>query len=216
MTYYIFVKGDILNGSGQCPQLTEGVYNAEVDEELYDDYNSDHDKYIVGTKEIEIEVPDEVEEGEEQTTHIETITVPYPVPNPNYEEEQLALAKQTKYNEANEGAKRYLNGNALYEFEEGKHIEATDGNIAKFTAYALAYVTGQLQPTDTVVWNTKEDETVELNQEQVVTILNGLGQVQAYVWAVQFPYYISLIEAAQTVEEVEAIVIDYTLPIEEE
>lgn len=131
------------------------------------------------------------------------------------EEEKLQEAKQAKYNEANEGAKQYLDGNALYEFEEGKHIEATDGNIAKFTAYALAYITGQLQPTDTVVWNTKEDETVELNQEQVVAILNGLGQVQAYVWAVKFPYYISLIEQAETVEEVNAIVIDYTLPISE-
>ena len=133
----------------------------------------------------------------------------------NTDEENLAGAKQDKYIEANEGAKRYLDGDALYEFEEGKHIEATDGNIAKFTAYALAYITGQLQPTDTVVWNTKEDETVELNQEQVVSILNGLGQVQAYVWAVQFPYYIGLIEQAETIEEVNAIVIDYTLPIEE-
>lgn len=125
------------------------------------------------------------------------------------EEEKLISAKQNKYNEANEGAKKYLDGDALYEFEEGKHIEATDGNIAKFTAYALAYITGQLQPTDTVVWNTKEDETVELNQEQVVSILNGLGQVQAYVWAVKFPYYVNLIESAQTLEEVQAIVIDY-------
>ena len=46
---------------------------------------------IMGTKEIEIEVPDEVEEGEEQTYHTETITIPYPVINPDYEEEQAAL-----------------------------------------------------------------------------------------------------------------------------
>lgn len=134
--------------------------------------------------------------------------------NPDWEEESLAKAKREKYQEANEGAKQYLNGDALYEFEEGKHIEATDGNIAKFTAYALAYITGQLQPTDTVVWNTKEDETVELNQEKVVSILNGLGQVQAYVWAVKFPYYIGLIEQAETVEEVNAIVIDYTSEVQ--
>lgn len=150
-------------------------------------------------------------------TSIEETDKDYILYNGSYvtEEEILPEIKQAKYNEANEGAKQYLNGNALYEFEEGKHIEATDGNIAKFTAYALAYITGQLQPTDTVVWNTKEDETVELNQEQVVAILNGLGQVQAYVWAVKFPYYINLIEQAQTIEEVNAIVIDYTLPIEE-
>lgn len=132
------------------------------------------------------------------------------VENPDYDSEQLAKAKQAKYQEANSKANEYLqSGEALYEFEPGKHIEATDGNIAKMTAYALAYVTGQLQPEDTVVWNTKEDETVNLNQAQIVAILNGLGNVQAVVWSVQYPVYVSMIESATTVEEVEAIEIDY-------
>lgn len=136
--------------------------------------------------------------------------------NPNWSDIELQQAKQTKYQEANSKANEFLqSGEALYEFEEGKHIEATDGNIAKMTAYALAYVTGQLQPTDTVVWNTKEDETVNLNQAQIVAILNGLGNVQAVVWSVQYPVYVSMIESATTVEEVEAIVIDYTTPINE-
>ena len=126
------------------------------------------------------------------------------------DEEKLEKAKEAKYNEANTKAHEYLDGgNALFEFEEGKHIEATDGNIAKMTAYALAYITGQLQPTDTVVWNTKEDETVELNQEQIGLILVGLGQVQATVWAVKFPAYVQAIEEATTIEEVNAIIIDY-------
>ena len=131
------------------------------------------------------------------------------------QEELLEQAKQSKYQEANLKANEFLqSGEALYEFEPDKHIEATDGNIAKMTAYALAYVTGQLQPEDTVVWNTKEDETVNLNQAQVGSILQGLGQVQAVVWSVQYPVYVSMIESATTVEEVEAIVIDYTLPVE--
>ena len=125
-------------------------------------------------------------------------------------EEQLIQAKQAKYNEANTKAALYLEGgNALFEFEEGKHIEATDGNIAKLTAYALAFVTGQLEPSATVVWNTKEDETVNLTSEQIAQIIAGLGQVQAQVWAVQFPQYVSSIESAQTIEEVNAIIIDY-------
>lgn len=133
------------------------------------------------------------------------------------EEEVLEQAKQAKYNEANSKANEYLqSGEALYEFEPDKHIEATDGNIAKMTAYALAYVTGQLQPTDTVVWNTKEDETVNLNQEQIVSILQGLGQVQAVVWSVQYPLYVNMIESATTIEEVKAIVIDYIIPAEEQ
>lgn len=141
----------------------------------------------------------------------------YVLKDAEYIAKQLQLAKQAKYQEANLKANEYLqSGEALYEFEEGKHIEATDGNIAKMTAYALAYVTGQLQPTDTVVWNTKEDETVELNQAQIVQILNGLGNVQAVVWSVEYPVYVNMIETATTIEEVEAIVIDYTIPNESE
>lgn len=131
-------------------------------------------------------------------------------------EELLKQAKQAKYNEANNGAKAFLeSGNALFEFESNKHIEATDGNIAKLTAYALAYVTGQLQPTETVVWNTKEDETVELNAEQIGVIVKGLGFVQASVWSVQFPQYLQAIETAETVEEVNAINIEYYSDIPE-
>lgn len=133
------------------------------------------------------------------------------------EGELLEQAKQAKYQEAISKANTYLqSGEALYEFEEGKHIEATDGNIAKMTAYALAYVTGQLQPEDTVVWNTKEDETVELKQQQIVSILNGLGNVQAVVWSVQYPTYVKAIEQAETIEEVDEVVIDYSAPLESE
>lgn len=124
--------------------------------------------------------------------------------------EQLQKAKESKYQEANSKANEYLqSGEALYEFEPNKHIEATDGNIGKFTGYMVGYILGQLQPTDTVVWNTKEDETVNLNQAQIGSILQGLGQVQAVVWAVQYPVYVNMIENAQTVEEVEAIEINY-------
>lgn len=137
----------------------------------------------------------------------------YVLKDSEYIAKELQKAKEAKYQEANSKANEYLqSGEALYEFEEGKHIEATDGNIAKMTAYALAFVTGQLQPTDTVVWNTKEDETVELNQEQTGIILAGLGEVQATVWAVKFPAYVQDIEQAQTVGEVNAIEIDYTMP----
>lgn len=89
------------------------------------------------------------------------------------------------------------------------HIEATDGNIAKLSAYALSFVTGALSAEDTVSWNTKEDETVELNQQELSQVLTGIGQVQAQVWTVKFPDYVAQIEAATTVDDVNAIVVDY-------
>jgi len=124
-----------------------------------------------------------------------------------YKQLKLQEAQGQKYNEAKTKAYAFLeSGEALYEFEEGKHVEATDGNIAKFTAYALNFASGS---TDPVAWCTKEDETVFLNQEQVIDILQGLGMVQAQVWTVKFTDYVSDIESATTVEEVNAIIIDY-------
>ena len=129
------------------------------------------------------------------------------------DEEQLNISKTNKYNEINNGARIYLeSGEALFEIEEGKHIEATDGNIAKLSAYALSFMTGV---QEVVYWNTKEDETIALNQEQLTQALMGLGEVQATVWNVKFPYYLKQLESATTVEEVKAITVDYSLPIPE-
>lgn len=131
------------------------------------------------------------------------------------DDELLAEAKKAKYDEANNGAKAYLDsGEALFELEPTKHIEATDGNIGKLSAYALGFVTGTL--TEPVLWNTKEDEVIELNQEQLMLVLQGLGTVQAVVWNFKFPYFLQLIEEAQTVDDVNNIKIDYNIDIEVE
>lgn len=130
-------------------------------------------------------------------------------------EELLLEAKAAKYKEANEGARSYLeSGEALYELEAGKNIEATDGNIGKLSAYALGFITGQLGAGDVVYWNTKEDETIALTQEQLGNALAGLGAVQAEVWNVKFPAYLVRIEACTSADEVREIVVDYSLPVE--
>lgn len=124
--------------------------------------------------------------------------------------EELERIRKQKYNEANVGAKAYLeSGNALYEFAPGKHIEAFEGNMSKMTGYLLAFESGIYQPTDTVIWVTKEDEIVHLTKEQVADVLMGIGKVQAVVWSVQFPAYVAAIEAAKTKEEINAIEIEY-------
>lgn len=126
-------------------------------------------------------------------------------------DELLKEAKDAKYQEANTGARAYLeSGNALFELTPTQHIEATDGNIGKLGAYAMSFLTGLIKSDDVVYWNTKEDETIALTQEQLSTVLMGLGAVQAQVWNERFPAYKAQIEACETVEEVEAIVIDYS------
>lgn len=131
------------------------------------------------------------------------------IENPDFEREELDNAKANKYKEACLKAKSFLEeGKALFPFEN-YHIEATDGNIAKMTAYALSYATGQLNPEETVVWNTKEDKTVELNKTQISEILSGLGRVQTNVWNIQYPKFLQKIEDAQTIDEINEIEIEY-------
>ena len=72
MTYYIFLDNGKLNGAGECRQLTEGVENLEVSEELYNLFIEAPEKYIYSDGEI--------------------------VDNPNYEAEQ-AQARENAFNE---------------------------------------------------------------------------------------------------------------------
>ena len=70
--------------------------------------------------------------------------------------------------------------------------------------------------TSTIEWNTKENENVQLNATQLSVITEGLGAIQSEVWTVKFPAYNEAIANALTIEDVEAIVIDYTQPVPNE
>jgi len=54
---------------------------------------------MMADEEVEIDVPDIVEEGEEQTYHKETVTVHHPIINPDYEDEQ-AERREAEFNKA--------------------------------------------------------------------------------------------------------------------
>jgi hypothetical protein len=122
------------------------------------------------------------------------------------EVQKLQEAKEAKYQEALDGAKNFIETEAAYQFDENNHIEATDGNIGKMTAYALGFQTGTIQ---TVSWTSKEDNVLILTANDVLRILTGLGEIQSDVWNVQFVDYKNAIEEASTVEQVNAIVVNY-------
>lgn len=122
------------------------------------------------------------------------------------EEEKLKEAKDAKYQEALIGAKDFIDSKAVYQFDENNSIEATDGNIGKMTAYALGFQTGTIEH---VYWTSKEDNVLELDAQDVLRILTGLGEIQSNVWNIQFVAYKNAIENALTIQDVEAIVIDY-------
>ena len=122
------------------------------------------------------------------------------------EQEKLQEAKDKKYQEALTGAKDFIENGAAYQFDENNHIEATDGNIGKMTAYALGFQTGTIE---TVSWTSKEDNVLTLDAQDVLRILTGLGEIQGNVWNIQFVTYKNAIETASTVAEVESIEINY-------
>lgn len=120
--------------------------------------------------------------------------------------EKLKKAKEQKYFEALDGAKFYIENEAVFQFDEDNSIEATDGNIGKMTAFALAFQSGTV---DVVQWTSKEDNVLLLNAEDILNILTGLGEIQSEIWNVKFIAYKNRIENASSVEAVEAIKINY-------
>lgn len=125
--------------------------------------------------------------------------------NPNYESEELTKAKQDKTKEALNKAYDYEeNGTVEYKncvFEMSK----SNRDNLRDTVDALV-ATGQTQTT----WNDKNDELVILTLEDIQYIRLNLilGNIQK-LWITDYPSYLTQIDNATTVEEVEAIEIVY-------
>lgn len=135
-----------------------------------------------------------------------------------YINKELSLAKQAKLNEATDKAYSFENKDALITVSatnmmsrssETYHIEATLTNNIKLSAYAQA-----LDESETLPWNTKENVNVLLNKAACTTLTELMSQLNAKLWTVDFPTFLAQIEAAQTVEDVEAIEIVYKNPEE--
>jgi len=153
---------------------------------------------VMGEKEVEIINP--------ETGETETVTIPYPVVNPNYEEEQLAKAKEAKYNEALTKANEYQQEgfveykNCVFEMSDSNRKNLSD------TEEALKLM-GETETT----WLDKDDNYIVLTVEDIQYIrLNLILAAIQQLWIVKYPSYKEAIANAETVEEVEAIVIDYT------
>lgn len=71
----------------------------------------------------------------------------------------------------------------------------------------------QMSDEDTVIWVAKDGVTsLECTKADLLAIGQLLTQMTAYVWQFRNPEIKTAIENAQTIEELEAIEIDYTMP----
>lgn len=52
MKHYIFVEDGKINGCGQCEQLTQGVINVEVSEDVYNAFLEENLKYVYSNGKI--------------------------------------------------------------------------------------------------------------------------------------------------------------------
>jgi len=180
MTYYAFIENNQINGVGQVRCLNENILNYEISQDIFENI----EKYIWDGEKHDI------------------------ILNPNYDIEQLKKAKEEKYFEANEKAKNYLEGGiATFELLPTFHIEATKENMNTMTSAAIAIEKGLIEYRP---WTSKEDNVLDLTQEQCLTISMGIGAIQGDVWNRQYINYKNQIEQAKTIEEIEKIVIDYS------
>lgn len=130
------------------------------------------------------------------------------------DEELLEQAKKTKYDEALQKANDYQqNGtvehkNCVFEMSDSNRKNLSD------TEEAL-----KLQGIEETTWLDKDDNYVVLTIEDIQYIRLNLilAEIQK-LWIIKYPTYKELIAEAETVEEVNAINIDYhsDVPIEEE
>lgn len=132
----------------------------------------------------------------------------YVLKTSEWEEKQLVQEKAAKKQEASNKAYEYINNGALFEFEPNRHFEANDGNISKIGLAAVELILNQ-DYTSTIEWCTYEDEVLKLDAVQLQKIVQGLKAEQSRVWVELYPAFLTQIEQAETIEAVNAIIIDY-------
>ena len=188
--YYAHIKNNELIDFSQCKYLGDEWTNIEVSEDVY--LNKENYKYqnseIVQKTEAEIE------------------------------EEQLQKAKEAKIQEATSKAYAYEQTDALITVKATNamtrasdlyHIEGHFTNMVKISAYAQS-----MGAEDILPWNTKENVNVFLNKTGCAQLSTLMQQMNVKLWTVDFPTYLAQIDAATTVDEVNAINIEYQNPQE--
>lgn len=131
------------------------------------------------------------------------------------EQEKLQQAKEIKLKEILEKAYEYENKTGLVSFDgrvsktETQVLHTELFNQSKFFQMVIGFIQGVL--TGDQLYNTKEDINVLINSEEAQGIYFAIKNATEKLWTVDYLYYKNLIEQAETVEDVESVVVDYTV-----
>lgn len=71
MAYYVFIQNEKINGTGQCKNLTEGVLNIEVEEDIYNNI----EKYIYLNGEIVLNPNYEAEQARKERERLNLLSM---------------------------------------------------------------------------------------------------------------------------------------------
>ena len=130
-------------------------------------------------------------------------------------QEKLKQAKETKLKEILDKAYEYENKTGLVSFDgrvsetETQVLHTELFNQGKFFQMVIGFSQGVL--TGDQLYNTKEDINVYINAQEAQAIYFAIKNAAEKLWTVDYLYYKNLIEQAETVEDVEAVEVDYTV-----
>ena len=120
---------------------------------------------------------------------------------PEYIAEQLKKAKEIKIQENAQKRDEHLLAGVIY-----KDVLFDSDTDSKAN---LLFAASGMDDTQTVIWLGKDNQPLECNKQDIYNIGATIGAMTVDVWSVKNPYYLQAIENAKTLEELQAIVIDY-------
>ena len=120
---------------------------------------------------------------------------------PEYIAEELAKAKEAKMQENATKRDEHLLAGVVY--KDVLFDSDTDQKIN------LQSYVPNMSDTDTVIWFGKDNQPLECTREDLMAIGGLIRGLTVQVWSVKNPAYIEAINNATTMEELNAINIDY-------
>ena len=122
--------------------------------------------------------------------------------NPNWGDIELEEAKEAKIAENDTIRDKALNQGVVY--KDVLFDSDTDQKVN------LLAIVSTMDDADTIIWFGKDNQPLECNKQDLINIGGLITQLHAYCWN-KNAFYKAEINNATTLEEVEAIEIDYTM-----